>query len=154
MRAGRVKLPRPIATMTLTFYNVTAVYPNLGGPMANLDNAIQQLREEQKLAQLQVEKLGSAIVVLEGLAGSSSVATSRNGGQPKRVVSAVARRRMARAQKARWAKLRKEPHSARQGRAGLARVTRRLSLGARRKIAAAQRARWAQVRAQQAKKVA
>jgi hypothetical protein len=126
---------------------------HLGGPMANLDNAIQQLRQDRKLAQLQVEKLDSAIVVLEGLTGRSFATASRNGAQPKRVVSAAARRRMARAQRARWAKLRKEPHSTRPGKvAGTARVKRTLSIAAKRKIAAAQRARWAQVRAQRLQK--
>ena len=72
--------------------------------MANLDNAIRQLRQERKHAQLQIEKLDSAISVLEGLTGSSSATPTRNGSQPKRKVSAAARRRMARAQKARCAK--------------------------------------------------
>jgi hypothetical protein len=123
--------------------------------MANLDNAIQQLRQDRKQAQLQLEKLDSAIVVLEGLTGRSSATASSDGARPKRVVSAVARRRMARAQKARWAKLRKGSHPARAGKpASVARGKRTLSIAARRKIAAAQRARWAQVRSQQAKKVA
>ena len=123
--------------------------------MASLDNAIQELRKDRKLAQLQVEKLDSAIVVLEGLTGRNSAIVSRNGAQPKRVVSVAARRRMARAQRARWAKLRKGPHSAQPVKvAGTARVKRTLSIAAKRKIAAAQRARWAQVRAQQTKKVA
>jgi hypothetical protein len=122
--------------------------------MANLDNAIQQLRQERKHAQLQVEKLDSAISLLEGLTGSSS-ATSTNGSQPKRRVSAAARRRMARAQKARWARSRKGSPSLPAGKAdGAPRVKRTLSPAARRKIAAAQRARWAQVRAQQSKKAA
>ena len=115
--------------------------------MANLDNAIQQLRQERKHAQLQIEKLDSAISVLEGLTGSSSATSTRNGSQPKRRVSAAARRRMARAQKARWAKSRKGSPSLRAEKAdGALRVKRTLSPAARRKIAAAQRARWAQVR--------
>jgi hypothetical protein len=122
--------------------------------MANLDNAIQQLRQERKHAQLQVEKLDSAISVLQGLTGSSSTST-RNGSQPKRKVSAAARRRMARAQKARWAKSRKGSPSLGAGKAdGAPSVKRTLSPTARRKIAAAQRARWAQVKAQQSKKAA
>lgn len=135
-------------------YNVMTVYL-MRGPMANLENAIEQLRQDRKQAQLQVEKLDSAISVLANLAGSSSATASRNGAQPKRTVSAAARKRMARAQKARWAKLRKGPHSARSSKAAAVASTKRiLSLTARRKIAAAQRARWAQVRAQQSKKAA
>jgi hypothetical protein len=34
--------------------------------MANLDDVLQQLREEHKQAQLQVEKLNEAISVIEG----------------------------------------------------------------------------------------
>jgi hypothetical protein len=123
--------------------------------MANLNNAIQQLRQERKHAQLQIEKLDSAISVLEALTGSSSVTPTRNGSRPKRRVSAAARRRMARAQKARWARSRKSSPSLRAEKAdGAVRVKRTLSPAARRKIAAAQRARWAQIRAQQPKKAA
>ena len=123
--------------------------------MANLDNAIRQLRQERKHVQLQVEKLDSAISVLEGLTGSSSLTPTQNGSQPKRRVSAAARRRMARAQKARWAKSRKSSPSPRAGKTdGAVGVKRTLSPAARRKIAAAQRARWAQVRAEQPKKAA
>src|ERR1700687_581645 len=116
---------------------------SLGGPMANLDNAIQQLHQERKLAQLQVEKLDSAIVVLEDLTGRKFGTVLRDGAQPKRVVSVAARRRMARAQRARWASARKGPHSARPGKAASkVRPRRTLTIAARRKIAAAQRARW------------
>jgi hypothetical protein len=109
--------------------------------MANLDNALQQLRAERKQAQLQVEKFDQAISVIESLNGS--------GARPTRTVSAASRRRMARAQKTRWAKLRKPQQSVTAGSAGASQ--KHLSLAARRKIAAAQRARWARVRAQEKK---
>ena len=112
--------------------------------MANLDNALQQLRAERKQAQLQVEKFDQAIAVIESLNGSGAVRTST---RPTRTVSAASRRRMARAQKARWAKLRKPQQSVTAESAGA--PQKHLSLVARRKIAAAQRARWAKVRAQQ-----
>ena len=111
--------------------------------MANLDNALQQLRAERKQAQLQVEKFDQAISVIESLNGSGTVRTST---RPTRTVSAASRRRMARAQKARWAKLRKPQQSVTAGSAGA--PQKHLSLVARHKIAAAQRARWAKVRAQ------
>src|SRR5713226_3370191 len=122
--------------------------------MANLDNALQQLREERGQAQLQIKKLDSAISVLEGLVGRNSSRVIRNSARPKRVVSAAARRRMAQAQRARWAKVRKQSQSAQAGKPGTSPAKRTLSVTARRKIAAAQRARWARVRAQQAKKAA
>ena len=122
--------------------------------MANLTSALQQLREERKQAQYQVEKLDSAISALEDLVARNGSLT-RAAARGSRIVTATARRRMAAAQGARWAKVRQQaqtPH------ANKPRTTsspkRTLSAAARRKIAAAQRARWARVKAQQAKKAA
>jgi hypothetical protein len=119
--------------------------------MANLTDALQQLREERERAQSQVEKLDSAISVLQDLVGgngSSAVRTSSRGG---RVVSAVARRRMAAAQRARWAKVRTQSKTNADGKSSGTAAKRTLSVAARRKIAAAQRARWARVKAQRKK---
>jgi len=111
--------------------------------MANLDHVLAQLRDERGRAQQQLDKLESAISVLEGLDNGSHARTSSRTG---RVVSILARRRMAAAQRARWARV----HGAsRNGKpAGRRRVTRVLSPEARRKIAAAQKARWARFRAE------
>lgn len=126
--------------------------------MASLDNVLRELRQEQTQAQLEVEQLGKAISVIQGLAGKS-VAIATNGAGPKRRMSAAGRRRIAEAQRARWAKLRKPPQPA--VRANL--VTspsaarppkRKLSPAGRRRIIAAAKARWARVRAQQNKKAA
>ena len=118
--------------------------------MAKLDIALQQLREERTQAQLQVEKLDSAISVIEDLVGRNGSAPVR-GARGGRTVSAIARRRMALAQRARWARVRKQSQV---GTAARPAAKRTLSLAARRKIAAAQRARWARVKAQQSKKAA
>lgn len=112
--------------------------------MASLDNVLQQLRQEHKQAQIEVEKLREAISVIEGL-GTTSSATSVNGSRPKRFISAASRRRMAQAQRARWAKAGKGPQLVSKA-TGTA-PKRVMSIAARRKIAAAQRARWAKVRA-------
>ena len=127
-------------------------YLTSGGNMANLESALRQLREERKQAQVQLEKLDSAITVLEGIGGRNSTAP-RRGARPGRTVSPAARRRMARAQKARWARVRGRSQSSgrRKSTSSSGRV---LSPAARKKIADAQRARWARVRAQQAKKAA
>jgi hypothetical protein len=119
----------------------------LRGIMANLTNALQQLRAEQREAKLHVEKLGQAISVIESLNRSG---TSRSGKQATRIISAASRRKMARAQKARWAKVRKgaEPVAKTTGPAA---ARRTISVAGRRKIAAAQRARWAKVKAGQKK---
>jgi len=114
--------------------------------MANLTNALQELREERKQAQLHLEKLDQAISVIESLNGSGA---SRDGNQPKRIISAASRRKMAQAQKARWAKIRKGPKPAGAVTGSAHGKGHTMSASARRKIAAAQRARWAKLKAQQ-----
>ena len=73
--------------------------------MSNLENALQQLREEHTQARLRVEKLDEAISVVQGLVGLGS-APSSNGALGSRTLSAAGRRRISLAQKARWAKVR------------------------------------------------
>ena len=58
--------------------------------MANLVNALQELRTERKQAQLHVEKLDQAISVIESLNGSG---TSLDTNPPKRIISAASRRK-------------------------------------------------------------
>lgn len=114
--------------------------------MENLLNALQQLRQERSRAQAEVEKLDEAIFIVESLKGSG---VSRKGTRATRIVSAASRRKMAQAQKARWARHRRESQPGIK--TSLAPVKRTMSASARRKIAAAQRARWARVKAQQKK---
>jgi hypothetical protein len=110
--------------------------------MASLTNALQQLRAERRVAQLQVEKLDQAISVIESLNGTR---VSHAPTRPTRIVSAASRRKMALAQRARWASAGKgsQPSAAHAS----VPVKRTMSASARRKIAAAQRARWARVKA-------
>lgn len=122
--------------------------------MANLQSALLQLKEERKQAEQQIETLDRAILAIEGIVGRS-VGPSRNGGRPGRVVSAAARRRMAQAQKARWARVRQKSGVGKSARAGKTVGKKRvLSAAARRKIAEAQRARWARFRAKHLKAAA
>ena|SRR5581483_6255333 len=116
--------------------------------MSNLNSALQQLRDERKQAQSQVEKLDQAISVIEGLSGRTNT-RSNNSHSTGRKLSAAARKRISDAQRARWA-LRKKP-AASASAAGPRAVPNRkpLSAAARRKIAAAQKARWAKFRSQQ-----
>jgi hypothetical protein len=117
--------------------------------MGSLTNAFQQLRAERQLAQLHVEKLDQAISVIESLNGTGA---SRKSTRPTRVVSAASRRKMAQAQRARWAKARNGTQSVSVAKTpSSAPAKRTMSASARRKIAAAQRARWAKVRAAQKK---
>jgi hypothetical protein len=117
--------------------------------MGNLTSALQQLRAERKQAQSHVEKLDTAILVIESLNGSGSFGKAN---QPTRIISAASRRKMAQAQKARWQKVReKSQPMALAKTTGSAPVKRTMSGSARRKIAAFQRARWARIKAQQKK---
>src|SRR6266568_3057357 len=99
--------------------------------MASLTKALQQLRAERSRAQLHVEKLDQAISVIESLNGSG---TSRKTDQPKRIISAASRRKMAQAQRARWAKTRKgsQPAVGVAKTMGSAPVKRTMSISARR----------------------
>jgi hypothetical protein len=112
--------------------------------MPNLENALQQLRDERKQTQLRVEKLYQAISMIESLDGTGA---SRKSGRPTRIVSAASRRKMAQAQRARWARAKAHnvvPIASKRGK-------HTISAAGRKRIAAAQRARWAKVRAQQRK---
>ncbi len=74
------------------------------------------------------------------LGGTAGVAAPRKG----RKMSAVARRKIAAAQKARWAKVKGRKSAAKP----VKRARRKMSASARAKIAAAARARWKKAKAQ------
>jgi hypothetical protein len=117
--------------------------------MGNLTNALQQLRAERKQAQARVESIDQAISVIESLDGSGTVWQAN---QPTRIISASSRRKMAQAQRARWAKARKESQRAETAKTMASTpVKQTMSTAARKKIAAFQRARWAKIKAQQKK---
>jgi hypothetical protein len=113
--------------------------------MGNLSSALQQLRAERKQAQARVESIDQAISVIESLNGSGTV---RQANQPTRIISAASRRKMARAQKARWAKAREQSQPIAVAKiTGTAPVKRTMSAAARKKIATFQKARWAKLKA-------
>jgi len=112
--------------------------------MANLSNALLELRAERRESQLHVEKLDQAISVIDWLNGRGS---SHRKSQSKRIISAASRRKMALAQKARWARAGKGSHPAKEAPGSTHGKGHTMSASARRKIAAAQRARWAKIRA-------
>jgi hypothetical protein len=113
--------------------------------MSNLENALQQIREQHKHAESRVKKLDEVIRGLVGLNGSVSAG---KGAGRSRTLSASARRRISLAQKTRWAKVRAGNVVSIASKRG----KRTISAAGRKRIAAAQRARWAKVRA--AKKAA
>jgi len=81
--------------------------------MAKLNQALNELRSEKKRIQNELSQLDGAIVAITKLAGRSSEnGRSTNGRRGsrrgKRTLSASARRRIAAAQRARWAKFRQQ----------------------------------------------
>ena len=113
--------------------------------MGNLSSALQQLHAERKQAQAHLEKLDTAISVIESLNGSGTFGTTK---QPTRIISKASRRKMAQAQRARWARARKESQPvATVKTTASAPVKHTMSAAARRKIAAFQRARWQKIKA-------
>jgi hypothetical protein len=97
--------------------------------MPNLDGIIKELQQERT-------RIDQAIEALTSLNGSTPKAA------PARTMSASARRRIAAAQRARWAK-----QKSTQTASGAAPRKRRISPAGIARIRAAAKARWAKVRA-------
>jgi len=76
--------------------------------MSNLANVVQQLRNERDQAQRRIEQLDGALKALAGLSGVRGTTVGRGRGkrpsETRRTMSAAARKRVASAQRARWAK--------------------------------------------------
>ena len=108
--------------------------------MANLKglvSVVSQLREQRTNLVNDLKHVDAALSVLGRLDGG------KNHAAPRRTLSASARRKIAAAQRLRWAKVRAQkvvPIKEFEAR------KRTMSASARRKIAAAQRARWAKVK--------
>lgn len=103
--------------------------------MMNVPMIVEQLRKERDRVEKQLSGLNAALTAFVGVYSGSD--------KPR--MSAAARRKISRAQKARWAKRNVSSH------AGKLKSNRTMSASARRKVAAAQRARWAKWKAQQKK---
>ena len=71
-----------------------------------LGGTLKALKGQRANVQGELSKLDKAITVLEELVGTNSVAA--NGRGHKRTLSAAARNKIAKAQRARWAKVRRE----------------------------------------------
>jgi hypothetical protein len=100
--------------------------------LKGMESIVSQLRAQRADFVNQIGHIDAALIVLGKVNGHAQVAL--------RTISAAGRKRIAAAQRARWAKVR--------GKAKVA-PKRTMSASSRRKIAAAQRARWAKVRAKQ-----
>lgn len=73
--------------------------------MSNLVKVVQQLRSERDQAQKKIEQLDEALKALTGARrGGGGAKFHHVRGSGKRTMSAAARKRIAAAQRARWAK--------------------------------------------------
>jgi hypothetical protein len=75
--------------------------------MSNLAHVVQQLRKERNQAQTRIEQLDEALKALAGLTGvrgAAQIQGHTQAGWKRRTMSASARKRIAAAQRARWAK--------------------------------------------------
>jgi hypothetical protein len=78
-----------------------------GEPMTSLATVVQQLRKERDQAQKRTEQLDQALKALIGVGGLSAASGRRgriHASRKRRTMSAAARKRIAAAQRARWAK--------------------------------------------------
>jgi hypothetical protein len=103
--------------------------------LMGLESIVTELRAERGHLVKNLRHVDAALAVLGKLEEGKFATESR------RTVSASARRKMAAAQKARWAKTKNQ-----SGGVGGSRPKKHLSEATRRKIAAAQRARWAKIK--------
>src|ERR1700730_2694270 len=103
--------------------------------MPSLGNALQELRKDRSATQLRLEKLNQIITGIESLNGAG---TSHESVQPKRIISAASRRKMALAQRARWAKLKGQVQSPSAAKKTTPAPSKhKISAGGRKRIAAA-----------------
>lgn len=98
--------------------------------MVDVSSLVKQLKQERDRVANQLSGMDAALRAFAGVYSGSAT----NG---KRQISAAGRKRIAAAQRARWAKVRGEAKVASK---------RTMSAKSRAKIAAAQRARWAKFR--------
>jgi hypothetical protein len=101
--------------------------------MGNLFEVVQQLKKERTRLADELHRVTAALTAF----GKAYLPASNH---RKRTISAAGRKRIAAAQRARWAKQKQTQ-----------KPKRTMSASARKKIAAAQRARWAKLRAGQKK---
>ena len=100
--------------------------------LKGMESIVSQLRAQRADLVNQIGHIDAALIVLGKVNGTYASQV------PERTISAAGRKRIAAAQRARWAKVRSK-----------AKVVpkRTMSASSRRKIAAAQRRRWAKLRA-------
>lgn len=96
--------------------------------MGTVENIMEQLKKERDRVERQLSGLNAAL---------TAFASVYSGANPKGTMSVATRKRIAAAQRARWAKQKGDSQPPK----------RTISAASRKKMAAAQRARWARIRA-------
>ena len=110
--------------------------------LRGLTSFVSELKARKTSLVDELRHVDAALSVVAKLGGGSPNT------EPKRAVSAASRRKMALAQKARWAGIRKGSQPAAGAKTtSPAPAKRKLSAAGRKRIAAATRARWAAFRA-------
>jgi hypothetical protein len=107
-------------------------------PKTLMQSVISELQKERKRLEDELHRVAAALTAFGNV--------YMHGGPPtrkRRTISAAGRRRIAAAQRARWAKIKGHKVVSISSRKG-----RTMSPAARKRIAAAQKARWAKWRAQ------
>ena len=112
-------------------------------PKTLMQSVVSQLQRERTRLEDELHRITTALVAFGNvyMHGSPKAAATRK----KRTISAAGRKRIAAAQRARWAKIKgqKASISVRKG--------RKMSPAARKRVVAAQKARWAKWRKAQKK---
>jgi hypothetical protein len=80
--------------------------------MANLSQLVIDLEVQRKQAKLDLDRLDEAIATLRKLSGGAGVSSIGSARRGRRRLSAAARKRIADAQRARWAKWKQQQKKA------------------------------------------
>jgi hypothetical protein len=119
--------------------------------LKGLASLVAELKARKTSLVDELRHVDAALSVVGKLGGGNDAEPGSTGSpytKPKRAVSAASRRKMALAQKARWASIRKKSQPTAVGKPTSPAPTKRgISAAGRKRIAAATRARWAKFRA-------
>lgn len=81
--------------------------------MSTLSKVVKQLHAQRKKVYLELSRLDAALKALQGLSATNGSRTVRGvSSKPRRTMSASARKKIAAAQRARWAKVRAQEKKA------------------------------------------
>lgn len=112
----------------------------LSKAVKELQQRKSQIASQIKSLEAEAQKLNTAISVLSSLAGGGAVSGS---GKGKYTRTAAQRAAMAKAQKARWAKIKTGPTAV----AKSAKKRKKMSAAAKKRLSEFQKARWAKIKA-------